>query len=97
MRCQGCGAEVLTNAAHYCKGSHSVPPTVVMYMAGFPDAPYIPAPPLKIDPDVRITWPPLPVPSGAEQEIGALKERVGRLEKEMREMAAKFLAKGKKR
>lgn len=77
-----------------------MPPTVVMYMAGFPDSPWIPAPlppPPQTVPDVRITWPPLPVPSGAEQEIGALKERVGRLEREMREMAAKFLAKGKKR
>ena len=63
----------------------------IMYGASFPPFP-----------DVRYVptdSPPIPHPcpaSSTDQEIGALKHRVGLLEKQMRELTAKFLAKGKR-
>lgn len=61
-------------------GKPFIPGGVYAYMAPHPDAPFVP-------------YPMPSIPDGTQQEIGALKERVGRLEREMREMTERFLAK----
>lgn len=74
------------------------PPSVVMYMAQTwpPPAPPPSVPGISIYP-VPNTLPPDPLPSSTEQEIGALKERVGRMEEEMRKLVKKFLNKRRKK
>lgn len=56
-------------------------PNVVMYMAGFPNDTVKPPTPYPQ---------PNPAPSTTDQEIGALKHRVGLLEEEMRKLAEAF-------
>lgn len=74
-------------------------PAIVAYATGVPDEPFIPAIPWipSYIPDVTITWPPVaPAPSTTDQEIGALKHRVGLLEQQMRELVEKFKRRGKR-
>jgi hypothetical protein len=63
---------------------------MVRYGCSFPSDPFVPRP----RPEPKPT--PAQTPTGVEQEIGALKARVGRLEEEMREMAQRFVDEAKK-
>lgn len=64
-------------------------PIVTMYMAQTYGEPFIPG--------GVYAYPVPALPDGMQQEIGALKKRIGRLEREMRELAEKFLAKPRAR
>lgn len=87
MRCIGCGAELTPGVAHTCGAGGYLPGAVYVYACPMPPEPSIP--------DVHITWPPKAEPSTTDQEIGALKHRVGLLEQQMRELAEKFIARQK--
>lgn len=77
------GPPIVTMYMAQTIGEPFIPGGVYAYMAPQPDAPFVPTVPS-------------PLPDNTQQEIGALKERAGRLEREMREMVERFLAKRKR-